>query len=212
MSESLHVKGKALPGFEHVNRYWDKTRFTYAAKILPGEFYITPHDELITTVLGSCVSACIWDTSRRIGGMNHFMLPHDTSGSGSWGNIEALRASTRFGNYAMEQLINELLKHGAQRKNLQVKVFGGGRVLAQMTDVGMRNIAFVRHYLRTEGFPVLAEDLGDVWPRKVVFFPLSGRVLVKKLRTLANDTVIEREKRYLKVIDHQPVQGEVELF
>lgn len=203
---------KALVGFETINRYWDQTRDCYAAKLLPGEYYVTRNNELITTVLGSCVSACIWDERNAIGGMNHFMLPHDVIGNGRWGNVEELKASTRYGTYAMEQLINDIMKNGGDRNSLKAKVFGGGRILAQMTDIGSRNIHFVKHFLQNEGIRVMASDLGDVYPRKVIFFPTSGRAMVKKLRSLHNETIFERETEYMHDIDTAPVQGEVELF
>ncbi|OOZ38019.1 hypothetical protein BOW53_16745 [Solemya pervernicosa gill symbiont] len=133
---------RSLPGFEDVKRYWDKTNDIFSAKILPGEFYVTANDELITTVLGSCVSVCIRDRIFGIGGMNHFMLPHDNSGTGSWVASDNVSVSTRYGTYAMEHMINEILKNGGNRKNFEVKVFGGGRILANMTDVGIKNINF----------------------------------------------------------------------
>lgn len=200
----------ALRGFEHVNRYWDKTTGMYAAKILPGEYYVTHNDELIVTVLGSCVSACIRDAAFGIGGMNHFMLPVGSVGgsaSHSWNN-----AATRYGNFAMEALINEILKNGGRRENLEVKVFGGGRVLEHMTNVGRQNIAFVMEFIRTEGLQLLAEDLGDIYPRKVQFFPRSGRVHIKKLRSVHNDTIAQREARYLDSLESAPVEGEIDLF
>lgn len=203
---------RALPGFEGIQRYWDRTRDCYGAKILPGEYYVTCADELITTVLGSCISACVWDPFAGIGGMNHFMLPHDSSGEGRWSVEESVRASTRYGAFAMERLINDVLKHGGARSGLRAKVFGGGRVLHHMTDIGMRNIEFVRRYLADEGIPLAAEDLGDLFPRKVVFVPKTGRAFVKKLRTLHNDTLLARETRYQHDVDRTPVQGTVELF
>ncbi len=202
---------RALNGFGHINRYWDRTNNCFAAKILPGEFYVTVHDELITTVLGSCVSACVRDRVFNIGGMNHFMLPHD-SGDSRWGGRDELSESTRFGSYAMERLINEILKNGGNRRNLEVKIFGGGRILAQMTDVGERNIQFIRHYLETEGFRLVAENVGDVYPRKVIYYPMSGRVRLKKLRSLHNSTLIQREEAYLHQIETKPVAGEIDLF
>lgn len=201
-----------LDGFQGINRYWDKTNDRYAAKILPGEYYVTTHDEVIVTVLGSCVSACIRDKIFGIGGMNHFMLPanknDDISSEGYMGE------STRYGNYAMEQMINDILKNGGNRKNLEVKLFGGGRVLKNMStlDIGQKNIDFVLQYIRDESLQLLAQDLGDIYPRKVIYFPQSGRVRVKKLRTIHNNTVIERESRYLKEIAKAPVSGEIELF
>lgn len=202
----------ALPGYEKINRYWDRLHEQYAAKILPGEYYVTRHQELITTVLGSCVSACIRDRKLGIGGMNHFMLPHsERVDINDWGSC-TWSSATRYGSYAMERLINDILKHGGKRENLEVKLFGGGRIMAQMTDIGRQNINFVREYVRVEGLPVLSEDLGGFHPRKVVFFPQTGRVRVKRLRTMHNDTIILREVDYMEKLDEKPVQGEVELF
>jgi chemotaxis protein CheD len=201
---------RSLPGFEHVNRYYDKQRGRWAAKILPGEYYVTTGGELITTVLGSCVSACIRDPNTRVGGMNHFMLPEKGEGAGfATGGVND---AFRYGTFAMEHMINDILKQGARRQSLEVKITGGGRVLAQMTNIGLKNIAFVREYLRTEGLAVTAEDVGDVHPRKVLYEPATGRLLVKKLRTLHNDTIIRRETAYRHTLEKQPVGGEVELF
>lgn len=200
-----------LPGFEHVNRYWDRTNSSVAAKILPGEYYVTTYDELVVTVLGSCVSACVRDPMAKIGGMNHFMLPSNAGYGEGW-EAGGVSAATRYGNFAMEHMINEILKHGGQRKNMEVKVFGGGRILAQMTDIGKRNIAFIKDYLRTEGLSLVAHDVGDIHPRKVMYHPLSGRVRVKKLRALHNNTIIEREFAYMHELETKPVEGEVDLF
>src|SRR3954462_1873616 len=171
----------SIPNNEHfaTNVYYDRTFDCEAAKILPGEYYYTPKDMLIVTVLGSCVSACIRDRLSGQGGMNHFMLP---DGGGSDSN-SPVSASMRYGTYAMEVLINELLKAGARRENLEAKVFGGGAVLKGFTamNVGQRNAEFVMNFLKTERIPVLAEDLNDIHPRKVYFFPKTGKVLVKKL-------------------------------
>ena len=203
---------RPLRGFEHINRYWDKLHVIYAAKILPGEYYVTVNNEAIATVLGSCVSACIRDKVTKVGGMNHFMLPVEhSSSSGAWKSTGA-GAATRYGNYAMEHMINDILKNGGKRENLEVKVFGGGKILAQMTDIGMRNINFVRDYIQTEGLKLLTEDLGDIYPRKVIYFPESGKVKVKKLRSLHNDTIIERESAYMHELEDKPVEGDVELF
>mgnify|MGYP000855582026 CR=1 FL=1 len=201
-----------LAGFEAINRYWDKDHEAEAAKILPGEYYVTLNDELVTTVLGSCVSACIRDKVFGIGGMNHFMLP--LSESGGWGGAQDLTSTaTRFGNYAMEHMINDILKNGAHKKYLEAKIFGGGRIMqAAHTDIGMQNINFVRDYLMTEGIPIVGEDVGDVYPRKVIYFPNSGRARVKKLKTLHNDTILQRETQYQQAIDNEPVAGEIELF
>lgn len=201
-----------LAGFGHINRYWDKMHNIQAAKILPGEYYVTTQNEAIVTVLGSCVSACVRDRVFGIGGMNHFMLPMtNANSSDAWQNIN-ISASTRYGNYAMEHLINDILSNGGTRKNLEVKLFGGGKILAQMTDVGGRNIAFVREYVDVENLKVLAEDLGDIYPRKVMYNPITGKVKMKKLRSLHNNTVVERETKYMHQLDEQPVESEIDLF
>lgn len=202
---------KCLKGFAHINRYWDKMNNTFAAKILPGEYYVTVNDEIIVTVLGSCVSACIRDRVFGIGGMNHFMLPVSKEEQGL---MPRLGTSARYGNFAMEQMINDILKNGGHRKNLEVKIFGGGRVLKNMQsiDVGVRNIDFVKEYIREEGLTLLSEDVGDIYPRKVIYNPMTGKVRVKKLKTLHNRTIIERESSYMDTLDKKPVEGDIELF
>ena len=189
------------------NVYYDRTFDCDAAKILPGEYYFTGRDMLIVTVLGSCVSACIRDRATGLGGMNHFMLPDG-------GDSGPVSASMRYGGYAMEVLINDLLKAGARREHLEAKVFGGGAVLRGLTalNVGERNAAFVTSFLKTERIPVLAEDLNDVHPRKVYFFPRTGKVLVKKLMQTHNDTLARRELDYARRLKVEPVGGEIDLF
>ncbi len=201
-----------LEGFEGINRFWDRRRNVVVAKILPGEFYVTKNSEMIATTLGSCVSACIWDPAVAIGGMNHFMLPltDELSDNVTWGNVAS--DATRYGNYAMEHMINELLKHGASRHRLQAKVFGGAKVLRHLTDVGERNAEFVLRYLKEENIALLGEDLNDVHPRKVLFDPISGKVLLKQLRSMHNDTITSRERKYQAGLGKVPVGGDVELF
>ena len=190
------------------NVYYDRTFDCDAAKILPGEYYYTGKNMLIVTVLGSCVSACIRDRITGLGGMNHFMLP-DGGDTGS-----PVSASMRYGSFAMEILINDLLKAGARRENLEAKVFGGGAVLRGFTamNVGERNASFVVNFLKTERIPVLASDLNDIYPRKVYFFPKTGKVLVKKLMQTQNDTLAKRELDYAKRLKVEPVGGDIDLF
>lgn len=202
---------KAYDGFDKINRYWDAANGLFAAKILPGEFYVTGEDEMVTTVLGSCVSACVRDKVFRVGGMNHFMLPIDADGKGRWSG-EMNDRSTRYGNYAMEHLINEILKNGGVRKNLEIKVFGGGRVLQQATDIGKKNIDFVIEFIHTEGLALLGKDVGDIYPRKVNYFPATGKVKMKKLKTMHNDTIIQREKTYIHSLEEEKVESSIELF
>jgi chemotaxis protein CheD len=142
-----------------------------AVKILPGEYFVHDEDMLIMTTLGSCIAACLWDRHARVGGMNHFMLPEGSGDSG------------RYGSYAMELLINELMKKGASRGNLEAKIFGGGAVISGMNtmNVGERNTSFVVDYLKTERIPIVSKDVLDIYPRKVCFLPSSGKAMVKRL-------------------------------
>ena len=185
---------------EPVARYFDKQLQREVVKIPPGEYFATPSDVALVTVLGSCVSACLWDAQRRIGGMNHFMLP----GAGD---------SARLGIYAMEVLINRMLKCGAERGSLIAKVFGGANVLEGMDtlNIGSRNAEFVLEFLAEERIPVVAQDLEDLYPRKLAFFAASGRVLVKRLASLRDDTLQRRERDYLARLQ-RGTAGEIEIF
>lgn len=207
-------KNRCLPEFEHVNHYWDKQRDMVVAKILPGEFYMTSEKMAIATTLGSCVSACIWDVKLGIGGMNHFMLPltEKEAHEVDWGQRGLASDATRYGNFAMEHLINLIIRCGGSKNSLKCKIFGGGKVLRQMSDVGERNIAFVRNYLATEGMDIESEDVGSIFPRKILFEPFSGRAFVKRLDNLHNDTIVRRETDYRSKIDQKPLEGDVELF
>lgn len=190
--------------------YYDRTFDCEAAKISPGEYYYTDKNMLIVTVLGSCVSACIRDKITGIGGMNHFMLPDSAKSD----KDSPVSESMRYGTYAMEVLINQLLRNGARRENLEAKIFGGGNVLRSFTtnNVGDRNAAFVKKYLKEEGIKVTGEDLLDIYPRKVYYFPKTGKVLVKKLKQLNNYTLVKREEAYSSKLKTNDVGGEVDLF
>lgn len=201
---------RAFRGFTHINRYWDRQNGMFAAKILPGEYYVTSQNERIVTVLGSCVSACIRDPYTGVGGMNHFMLPSDSL-QGSW-DMAQFGVATRFGNVAMERLINDILSNGGKRERLEVKLFGGGNVLVNMTDIGQRNILFAKHFVKIEGLKLLSEDLGDIYPRKVHYLPATGQAMVKRIVSIHNDTISERERHYMKTIDQQQQAGEIDLF
>lgn len=206
------VSPASIPGFENINRYWDKENQIVAAKLLPGDYYVTKDSEMITTVLGSCVSACIRDRVLGIGGMNHFMLP-ETSSSRLNSREEAVVGSAlRYGNYAMEHLINTILQFGGKRKNLEVKLFGGGKVIATLGDVGSKNIAFVLDYVDTEALDLVSQDMGDIYPRKVNYYPQSGRVRMKKIKDLHNETIVLREKQYGSQIKNISVESSIELF
>jgi chemotaxis protein CheD len=188
-------------------QYFDREFRVDAVKILPGQYHAA-RKGMITTVLGSCVSTCLWDPVERIGGMNHFMLPGDTASPGSpWA------ASARLGVYAMEVVINDMIRLGADRRRLVAKVFGGARLLAgfDRLDVGAKNSEFVLEFLRVEGVRVLAQDLLDVYPRKVHFFVDTGVVQVKRLAMTPSEPVERREREYLKRLDGGR-SGDIEIF
>lgn len=194
---------------EHLasNHYFDKRFESRAVKVLPGEYYVTQRNMVLVTVLGSCVTACIRDADSGIGGMNHFMLPEE-AGCG------VISSSARYGTFAMEVLINHLQKLGARRNRLEAKVFGGGAVLESLlsSNVGTRNAEFVLNFLKTEKIPIVAKDLLDSYPRKVYFFPRTGRVMVRKLHRVHNDTLFNREKAYRSRLAETKVDGDIELF
>ena len=201
-----------LPGFSGINRYWDFKHQTIAAKILPGEYYVSTQQELIATVLGSCVSACVWDGERGIGAMNHFLLPlHKDE---EWSEKVTINSeATRYGSFAMEHMINDVLKFGGHKEHLQFKVFGGARIISNMGDIGHSNIRFVLNYLEVEGYKVAAQDLGGINPRKVLFYPMTGKVRVKKIKDLHNDTIIRRETEFMQNLENpEAVTGEIEMF
>lgn len=190
------------------NRYYDRHFERDAVKILPGEYYATTNNTLIVTVLGSCVSVCLRDPITGVAGMNHFLLPNEG------GSNDVLSESARYGVYAMDILINHMLKLGASRYRLEAKVFGGGNVLKGFTStsVGERNSEFVLDYLKTENIPIMAKDLLDIFPRKVYFFADTGQVLVRKIKSLHNTPIMDRESAYRMQLRNAHPSGDIELF
>ena len=161
-----------------------------AVKVLPGEFFVADEDLLVLTTLGSCIAACLWDREKRVGGMNHFLLPDTGSDSGGASD------SGRYGNVAMDLLIGEMVKRGATRSTMEAKVFGGGAVISGMNtiNIGERNTAFVLDYLRTERIPVVSKDVLDIYPRKVCFLPASGKAMVKRLASANTEALAAQER------------------
>lgn len=186
--------------------FFSDARFQYdAVKVLPGEYFVSSDDLMIMTVLGSCIAACIWDGRVRAGGMNHFMLPEG----------DGLEGGGRYGSYAMELLINKLLKSGARRENMQAKIFGGAQVMAGFTsmNVGERNTRFVLDYLATERIPVVSQDVLDIHPRKVCFFPVTGKALVKRLAHAHPKTLaVEERKGSALTVARSTSGGSIDLF
>lgn len=175
-----------------------------AVKVLPGEYFVSDKQIIIMTVLGSCISACLWDSRMKIGGINHFMLPEGG----------AQDVSGRYGSYAMELLINEMQKMGARRETMQAKIFGGGQVMQSFTtmNVGEKNTKFVINYLRTERIPIVSEDVMDIYPRKVVFFPVTGKAMVKRLAHAHPDVLAQEKRGNVATVVKTTAGGSVDLF
>lgn len=189
-------------------RYFDPHFAVMAIKVFPGEHRVSGSpEEMLVTVLGSCVSACIRDPIAGIGGMNHFMLP--ASDDGQWGRASA---RLRYGNFAMEHLINDILKQGGRRERLEIKVFGGANVLSNGASIGHQNAEFVEDYLKTEGLPIAGAHLYGVLPRRVHYFPVTGRVRMLELRRSTDLADLAAEARYQKSLRRTEAAGSVELF
>jgi chemotaxis protein CheD len=189
-------------------KFFDSASSNWMVKVFPGEFFVTSKmDEVLVTVLGSCVSACIRDPRTGVGGMNHFMLPH--SHAGNWaGNLQ----STRFGNFAMEKLINELLKAGCSRNSLEIKVFGGGNVTDARNEIGTENSEFIIRYLEAEGLRCVAQDLGGQLPRRIHYYPATGKVVRRLLGTTESSAVAREETDYVSRLSSRTMAGEIQLF
>ena len=177
-----------------------------AVKVLPGEYFVDTQDILVMTTLGSCIAACLWDRRAGVGGMNHFMLPEAAASAQDGG---------RYGSFAMELLINEMMKRGATRATMEAKIFGGGQVVSGMNtlNVGERNTAFVLDYLHTERIPVVSKDVLDVYPRKVCFLPASGKAMVKRLSPAHPDVLVAQERAAaLRPVPVGTRGGSIDLF
>ena len=177
-----------------------------AVKVLPGEFFVADEDLLVMTTLGSCIAACLWEREKHVGGMNHFLLPE---GNGKDGD------SGRYGSFAMDLLIGEMVKRGATRSTMEAKVFGGGAVISGMNtiNVGERNTAFVLDYLKTERITVVSKDVLDIYPRKVCFLPASGKAMVKRLASANTEALAAQERAAAtRAVPATSVGGSVDLF
>lgn len=194
--------------FSGKDRYYDQAAEVTVVKVFSGDCYSTDHPgEMLVTVLGSCIAACIRDPIAKVGGMNHFLLP-DSNNVGD--------SPTRYGAYAMEKLINDLLKKGAAKSRLEVKVFGGGNVIKSSAMIGDKNVKFIRDYLKTEGLKIEQEDLGGTSPRRIHYYPDTGRVMMRKLNRKEDYEKVEQEevgyKSAISIKADKGAEGNVELF
>ena len=170
--------------------------------VVQGEYHVTDNPEVVlTTILGSCVAACLCDPLACVGGMNHFLLPDD-GGCDLGGDV------TRFGVHAMELLINGLLRHGARRERLEAKLFGGARMLDGLTDVGAQNAAFAERFLSQERIALTGGSLRGELGRRVQFWPVSGRA--RQLLLKSDEAGVFTSERRAKAAP--AVSGSVELF
>jgi chemotaxis protein CheD len=191
-------------------RFFDNASQSWMVKVFPGEYHVTAKpDETLVTILGSCVAACIRDPVTGLGGMNHFMLPQGHSSG--WGNDPQ---STRYGNFAMEKLINELIKQGCSRDRMEIKVFGGGNVIDSISNrpVGTQNAEFVLHFLEAEGLRCAVQDLGGQYPRRIHYSPATGRVVRRLLGTGDSHVITREESEYAARLLAKKPAGDVELF
>lgn len=188
-------------------RYYNNRRRRWCVTLGTGACYVTDEDDVLTTVLGSCIAACVRDPLRGVGGMNHFLLPFVERALPDQAEL-----ATRYGVHAMELLVNEVMKAGGRRSDLEVKLFGGASLTARRGDSGRRNIEFAYDYLKTEGLRLVSSDVGDVTPRRLEFHPRSGRARVLRLEAVRVPSLTEQELRFRRDLERAPIDGDVELF
>lgn len=193
--------------YSGARRFFNKAHNCYVVKIFAGDCVVSDkNDEMLATILGSCVSACVRDPVASVGGMNHFLLPGSD-------NVDMQSSdSARYGVFAMESLINGLLKMGAQKDRLEFKVFGGGNVINNSARIGSKNAAFIRSFLKREGYSIIAEDLEGNYPRSIHYYPTTGKVMLRKLQRKEDMIIAEQEKKYSTSINTKPIEGDIELF
>lgn len=192
-----------------MKRFWEPRLGMWQVTVLLGEYHVSRDDEVISTVLGSCISACVRDVKRNVGGINHFLLPRAPT---SDTHVDE-GAPLRYGVAALEGLINSVLRGGGDRKSLEVKVFGGGRVIEGGSDVGRTNIAFVKEFFATEGIPISSADVGGTFARRLRYWPKTGRAQVLQIPMAKADQVVTDEKAAAtRILPQSQSAGSVELF
>lgn len=190
--------------YDGVKRYFDQVSEITVVKVFSGEYYVTAdRGEMLVTILGSCVAACIRDPDLRVGGMNHFLLPGVDGATGE---------SARFGAFAMEQLVNEIIKLGGKKNRLEVKVFGGGNVINNSAMIGDKNAEFVCKFIKDEGMKIASQDLGGKQPRRIHYFPDTGRVMMRKLNRKEDLRIVDEESVYATKVKKKTKASDVELF
>jgi chemotaxis protein CheD len=197
--------------YDDVKRYYDQNLEMTVVKLMTGDCYVTPEPrEMLVTILGSCVSACMRDPVSGAGGMNHMLLPGNGNNEGKTKGDPGY--STRFGVFAMEELINGILKLGGRKDRLEVKIFGGGNVIKNSAMIGTKNVNFVREFLKNEGIKIHAEHVGGNLPRRIHYFPETGKVMMRELKRKDDLRIVEEEKEYQTKLISKPKAQEAELF
>ncbi|WP_431855447.1 chemotaxis protein [Azospirillum sp.] len=199
-------RGAGAEGVRADGSYYDPEFKTYVVPVVLGHHRISSRaDDMLVTTLGSCIAACLHDPVARVGGMNHFLLP----GAPAEGGIGI---ATRYGGVAMERLINDLLARGARKERLEVKLFGGARVIDSSMDVGVANAAFALDFVEREGLRLTGRDLGGATGRRIHFFPTTGKAMRRLLRPETERETVSQELDYLRTLRQAPLEGDVELW
>ncbi|MEZ5597509.1 MAG: chemoreceptor glutamine deamidase CheD [Pseudomonadales bacterium] len=183
------------PKTDDFSRIVDPDTGAVVVKVLPGFLYVTATDESISTVLGSCVAACLRDPVAGVGGLNHYMLPEPGRG-----RTPDADSKNRFGAYALENLVNQIVRMGGQERRLEVKLFGGAKVIDVTMDVGARNVDFALAWFDAAGIPISSMDVRNTYARKIVYAPASGRVRMRKLSRMYDSYVVHQEQDLLNEI------------
>lgn len=196
--------------YDKLNRYYDNVSEHTVVKLFTGDCYVTGDPrEMLVTILGSCVAVCARDPVAKVGGMNHILLP----GTGKIDLHHTPETATRYGAFAMEELINGILKKGGRKDRLEIKLFGGAQVMETATMIGERNVAFVEEYLHNENLKVISEDVGGNLPRRIHYFPDTGKVKMRRLQRKDDLVIAQEEKKYAtRTLPKASQSGDVELF
>ena len=194
-----------------VKQYYDHNLEHTVVKLMTGDCFVAGDPRyMLVTILGSCISVCMRDPVAKVGGMNHILLPGNSS------HKDVVKGDpeycTRFGAFAMEELINGILKLGGQKDRLETKIFGGGNVIKNSAMIGSKNINFVKEYLKKEGLVIKSENVGGTIPRRIHYFPDTGKVMLRSLKRKDDLDIVEQEKKYEDKIVQKPKADDVELF
>jgi chemotaxis protein CheD len=195
-----------------MRNYFDHRQQKQIHILQPADFYVVEKNEVISTVLGSCIAVCLRDKKNKIGGMNHFLLPYNLNDKQRHWPGDYQSTQLRYGNISMELLINQLILKGADRQHFEAKIFGAASVLLNCSDIGERNLIFVREYLEAESIPIVSEDVGGVEARKILYNVEDGEVIRFIVSMKSRSEVDSSEKNYHKNIIDKPIISDIDFF